>query len=78
MIERIFYTSGEMAAMCGVHPRTWCKWVSKGYAPKPVYVGPAPRWRVCDIEKWNKALGRKALQTNQAIRDMKHRRRRSK
>jgi len=54
--DRLFYTAGEMASRCGVHPKTWRVWVRKGIAPSPILVNGAPKWLASDIEKWLKKL----------------------
>jgi len=57
-LDRLLYTSGEMAKMCGVHKNTWCVWVRKGVAPQPVDIGGARRWLAADIQKWENKLKR--------------------
>ena len=59
--KRLFYTSGEIATMCGVHQNTWCRWVKKGDAPQPVWIGGAHRWLASDIQKWLVKLKKKAV-----------------
>ena len=59
--ERIFYTSGEMAKMCGISRKTWCSWVHKGEAPAPVLINKARKWLASDIEKWLKKMRKENL-----------------
>jgi len=58
---RIFFSTGEMAKMCGIHLNTWIRWVRKGRAPAPVLIGNARRWLKDDIEKWKKRLKKESL-----------------
>jgi predicted DNA-binding transcriptional regulator AlpA len=58
---RIFFASGEMARMCGVHQKTWGVWVRRGTAPQPVWIGNARKWLAVDIERWRDRLKMKSL-----------------
>ena len=40
------------AAMVGVSPRSWWRFVSAGKAPRPVRLGACVRWRLSDLRKW--------------------------
>ena len=50
--DRLFYSSSEMAQMCGVHINTWLFWVRRGEAPRPIEINGARRWTATAIEKW--------------------------
>ena len=50
--ERILYSNSEMAAMCGVAPQTWCRWVRQGEAPQPIEINGLSRWPAKVIDKW--------------------------
>ncbi|MCK5609098.1 hypothetical protein KAR91_44900 [Candidatus Pacearchaeota archaeon] len=52
----LLYKNSEMARMCGVTPKTWCVWVRKGLAPKPVRIGTTARWLKADVLKWCRGL----------------------
>ena len=40
------------AAMVGVSPRSWWRFVSTGRAPRPVRLGACVRWRLSDLRSW--------------------------
>lgn len=40
------------AAMVGVSPRSWWRFVSAGKAPRPVRLGACVRWRLSDLRTW--------------------------
>ena len=40
------------AAMVGVSPRSWWRFVSAGKAPRPVRLGSCVRWRLSDLRNW--------------------------
>ncbi len=68
MSDTLFYTSGEMAELCGVSRDTWGRWVRQGHAPKPVMIGNATRWLASDIDKWMKTLKKDSSVTRRAAK----------
>ena len=68
--ERLFYTSGEMANMCGVHPRTWCRWVQNNEAPQAdLVINGCPKWSKELVEAWlDKGRKRRRAKLNDAAK----------
>lgn len=55
MPDRLFYTSKEMAKMCGIHEDTWRRWVRTGEAPdNDLIINNNPRWTDDLIKRWIK------------------------
>lgn len=65
--NRLFYTAGEMAAMCGVHRNTWLSWVKAGEAPQPIIVNSVNKWLAKDVKKWLKDKKRESCQASHPI-----------
>ena len=60
-VDRVLYSSGDMARRCGVSRKTWCEWIRQGNAPGPVMVGNARKWIARDIDDWMERLKKRAV-----------------
>lgn len=64
---RLLYSSGEMAAMCGVHITTWCEWVRRGQVPQPIEVNGARKWPAKLVDKWMDQKIKESLQITRSL-----------
>ena len=56
--EASVFTAREAADRFRVNKATWWRWVQRGIAPKPVYFGTSPRWRIKDLQQMIEEAGR--------------------
>jgi len=66
---RTFYTSGEMAAKCGIATSSWNAWVRGGCAPQPTIIDGGRRWSVDAVEAWKKELSKMSRRARRLIRN---------
>ena len=70
---RTFYTSGEMAAKCGIAASSWNAWVREGCVPQPTVIDGGRRWSVETVEAWKKELSKMSRRARRMIRNQRKR-----
>ena len=70
---RTFYTSNEMAAMCGIAPGAWNVWVREGHVPQPTIIDGGRKWSVETVEAWKKELNEMSRRARRLLRKQRKR-----
>ncbi|WP_288131789.1 helix-turn-helix domain-containing protein [Microbulbifer sp.] len=52
-----YFSDKSLAARYEVSRSTIWRWTANGQLPKPVQINGSTRWRISDIEKWEKSEG---------------------